>query len=124
MTPGRRAYEAWRGEDLASALAPPWAALGESDRERWERGGRANDDGDLRAEAEQAQEDAARWRKTAEGWCREHDRQVAALRGALAGREEFRVALANLTGRAEASQAITEDEADEYRQLTAKEGGS
>jgi transcriptional regulator with XRE-family HTH domain len=39
-----------------------------------------------------------------------------------ADREELRVALANLTDRAEASRAITEDEADEYRKLTAKEG--
>jgi transcriptional regulator with XRE-family HTH domain len=39
-----------------------------------------------------------------------------------ADREELRVALANLTDRAEASQAITEDEAGEYRKLTEKAG--
>jgi hypothetical protein len=123
FTPGRRAYEAWRGEDLASALAPPWAALGEGDRERWERAGWANDESDLRAGVEQARGEAARTRKIAEGWVREHDKQVAALREACADREELRVALANLTDRAEASQAITGDEADEYRKLTGPGGG-
>jgi len=108
LTPGRRAYEAWRGEDLASALAPPWAALGEGDRERWERAGWANDDDGLRAE---------------------NERLGTALDVVTRRNEELhgdgdglRVALANLTDRAEASQAITEDEAGEYRKLTAKAG--
>jgi hypothetical protein len=41
-----------------------------------------------------------------------------------ADREELRTALANLADRAEASRAITGDEADEYRKLAGKAGGS
>lgn len=41
-----------------------------------------------------------------------------------AGLDELRAALSSLTDRAEASQAITEDEADEYRKLTENGGGS
>jgi len=41
MTPGQAAYEAWRGDDVASALVPPWAGVGDGDRARWEAGMKA-----------------------------------------------------------------------------------
>lgn len=150
-TPGRRAYEAWRGEDTASALAPPWAALGDGDRERWERAGWINDESGLRAELERAQEEAGDCRDLADCFRDERDRHAAtlakvraiafksgmshmlklrallelldpALRPAEASPDDLRAALSSLTDRAEASQAITGDEAAGYRKLTANGG--
>lgn len=95
-------------------------------------------EGGDRAELEHLREEQARWLKLGAEWHQElaglraeNERLGVALDVVTRRNEELhgdgdglRVALANLTDRAEASQAITGDEADEYRKLTAKAGGS
>jgi hypothetical protein len=62
MTPGQAAYEAWRGDDVASALVPPWAGVGDGDRARWQTGAQAVlkagtcPHGDLTAERDELRE--------------------------------------------------------------------